>query len=62
MESDTMRLDVGELRLLLSIMNEVMECIDDWEFQTRVGVTKVVVLSLQAKLEILEAKMREVEK
>jgi len=43
MVSIEIKLSRDELVTICSALNEVLECIDDWEFETRLGRTKTEV-------------------
>jgi hypothetical protein len=40
----------GELAVMSSAINEALEAIEEWEFETRVGVTPVQARDLQARI------------
>lgn len=41
MENINIQLSRDELVTICNALNEVLECIDDWEFETRLGRTKI---------------------
>ena len=43
-------LSMDELYLIASSVNEAIECVDDWEFETRLGASKAAARNLHAEL------------
>jgi hypothetical protein len=52
-QSAELRLSSKEILALYSSMGEVLECIKEWEFQTRLGVTRDEVSALLEKFRAL---------
>jgi hypothetical protein len=47
----TVSLTLDEIVSLCSALNEVIECVEDWEFEVRLGRTKVEIENLLKKLQ-----------
>ena len=54
----SIRLSEEEAVILLNAINEAREAVEDWEFQTRIGVEPAVVDVLRKELRTLLAAMR----
>ena len=49
----------AELLLLASCVNEAIEAVEDWEFQTRLGASKSIARTLRTELAALIALLPE---
>jgi hypothetical protein len=46
----TLEVSQDELGILSNALNETLECIEEWEYQTRMGVSSETVLALLKEL------------
>ncbi len=42
-----------ELKVISNVLNEVIYHIDDWEFQTRLGLSKKIVMDIKSTIDDL---------
>ncbi len=54
----TLQLSTHELELLASALNEALEAVEEWEFETRLGASRAEAREFQKRLRDMVANIR----